>query len=68
MYDQHARERVLEPEDEVLVLLPTTSNKLLAQWQGPYRVLRRVGEVNYKVYMPDKRKRKAILHINMLFT
>ena len=30
-YDQNARERVLEPEDEVLVLLPTTSNKLLAQ-------------------------------------
>ena len=57
---------MLEPEDEVLVLLPTTSNKLLAQWQGPYRVLRRVGEVNYEVYMPDKRKRRAILHINML--
>ena len=65
-YDQNARERVLEPEDEVLVLLPTTSNKLLAQWQGPYRALRRVGEVNYEVYMPDKQKRRAILHINML--
>ena len=33
---------------------------------GPYRVLRRVVEVNYKVYMPDKWKRRAILHINML--
>ena len=55
-YDHNARERVLEPEDEVLVLLPTTSNKLL----------RRVGEVNYEVYMPDRRKRRAILHINML--
>ena len=57
---------MLEPEDEVLVLLPTTSNKLLAQWQGPNCVLRRVGKVNYEVYMPDKRKRRAILHINML--
>ena len=55
---------MLEPEDEVLVLLTTTSNKLLAQWQGPYRVLCRVGEVNYEVYMPDKWKRRAILHIN----
>ena len=54
------------PGQVVLVLLPTTSNKLLAQWLGPYRVLRRVGEVNYKVYMPDKRKRRAVLHINML--
>ena len=65
-YDQNATERVLELEDEVLVLLPTTSNKLLAQWQGPYRILRRVGEVNYEVYMPDQRKRRAIFHINML--
>jgi len=38
-YDQTARERELKPDEEVLVLLPTSSNKLLAQWQGPYRVL-----------------------------
>jgi len=44
---------VLEAGEEVLVLLPTSSNKLLAQWQGPYRVLHRVGKVNYEVYMPD---------------
>ena len=42
-YDQTARERELQPDEEVLVLLPTSSNKLLAQWQGPYRILRRVG-------------------------
>ena len=35
-YDKTARERELEPGEEVLVLLPTSSNKLLAQWQGPY--------------------------------
>jgi len=36
-YDQNARdrERVLE---EVLVMLPTTTNKLFAQYQGPYSV------------------------------
>ena len=65
-YDQNARERELEPDEEVLVLLPTSSNKLLAQWQGPYRVLRRVGEVNYEVYMPDKWKSRVVFHINML--
>jgi len=37
------------------VLLPTSSNKLLAQWQGPYRILRRVGKVDYEVLIPDKR-------------
>ena len=65
-YDQNTRERVLEPGEEVLVLLPTSSNKLLAKWQGPYRVIRRVGEVNYELSMPDKRRRKAIFHVNML--
>lgn len=35
-YDQNARHRVLESGEDVLVLLPTTKNKLLTQWQGPY--------------------------------
>ena len=48
------------------MLLPTTSNKLFAQWQGPYRMLHRVGEANYEVHMPHKRKRKTIFHVNML--
>ena len=60
---ERERERELEPEEEVLVLLPTSSNKLLAQWQGPYCV---VGAVNYEAYMLDKRKRRAVYHINML--
>ena len=29
-------------------------------------MLRRVREVNYEVHMPDKRKRRAVFHINML--
>ena len=41
-YDRNARERELIPGEEVLVLLTTSSNKLLAQWQGPYRVLSRL--------------------------
>jgi len=48
------------------VLLPTSSNKLLAQWQGPYCILRKVGKVDYEVLMPDKRKRKKVFHVNML--
>ena len=30
-YDQNARESELELDDEVFILLPTSSNKLLAQ-------------------------------------
>ena len=31
-YDRNAQEREFQPSDQVLVLLPTTTNKLLAQW------------------------------------
>ena len=45
-YDQNARLRDFAPNDQVLLLLPTTTNKLMASWQGPYRVVRKVGKVN----------------------
>ena len=50
----------------MLVLLPTSTSKLLAQWQGPYKVLRRVGLVNYLIEMTGRRKRRNVFHINML--
>ena len=65
-YDQNARQRELKAGDQVLVLLPTSTHKLLAQWQGPYQVLKKVGEVDYLVDMHDHRKRRRIFHINML--
>ena len=37
-YDRNARLREFEPGDSVLVLLPTSTSKLRAQWQGPYEV------------------------------
>ena len=65
-YDRHARERVLKPGDQVLVLLPTSTNKLLAEWQGPYTVVRRIGQVVYEINMHDRRRRKRLFHVNML--
>ena len=44
----------------MLVLLPTSSSKQLAQWQGPYTIERKVEKVNYEVDMSDRRKRKYI--------
>jgi len=31
---------------QVLVLLPTDRKKLLAQWQGPYTIVKQIGRVN----------------------
>ena len=41
-------------------------NKLLAEWRGPYPVVRKISNVNYEVRMFDCRKKKRIFHINML--
>ena len=64
-YDGNARSRKFNEGDEVLlVMLPTSASKLLAQLQGPYTVTRKVGEVSYEV--DDRRKRRRIFHVNML--
>ena len=65
-YDQKARHRVLQPGQKVMLLLPTSSNKLLAQWQGPFPVLRQVGPVTYEVSHPGKGKASQVYHINLL--
>lgn len=65
-YDVKARLREFNAGDPVLVLLPTSTNKLLAQWQGLYQVLERMGRVTYLVDMYDKKKRQRVFHINML--
>ena len=65
-YDQTARERSFQPGDQVLILLPTTANKLAAEWQGPYRITKRVGEVDYKIHLHDRKKKNRVYHVNML--
>ena len=65
-YDRNARVREFQPGDQILVLLPTATSKLLAQWQGPYEVVKRIGKVDYVIDMHDRRKRKRIFHVNML--
>ena len=62
-YDRTARDTELKPDDKVLVLLPTSTNKLLAQWKGPYKVIRKIGKVNYEIQVAGKKK---VFHANML--
>ena len=62
-YNKKAKPRHLEVGDEVLILLPTESNKLLMQWRGPYIGESRVGASDYRVKMGSKTK---MYHVNML--
>jgi len=65
-YDNKARERSFEPGQRVLLLLPTSENKLLAKWHGPYKVVRKTGSVTYEISMPERGKKKQTFHINLL--
>ena len=62
LVDENAREHQFEPGEQVLVLLPTETSKLLAQWHGRNPVLSRLNAVNYyhEVDMYDKKKRRRI--------
>ena len=48
------------------MLIPTAECKFLAKWQGPYEVVDRVGEVNYRVRQPGRRKPTQLYHVNLL--
>jgi len=65
-YDHNACQRQPSIGDQVQVLLPTDSNKLLAQWQGPYPIIQKTGPVDYCVNMYNHRKRKCVFYVNML--
>lgn len=64
-YDKSAVERRFNPGDEVLILLPSDSKKMSAQWKGPFRVIQRVNDVNYKVSVGGRRG-IVTYHINLL--
>ncbi len=65
LYNRGTRLRQFTPGDKVLVLLPTSSSKLLAKWQGPFVVTRRVGELDYEVKRTDRGDACQIYHLNL---
>ena len=49
--------------DQVLLLLPEKHNKLQLCWQGPYQVLEKVGEADYRIRLKGRDK---LFHANLL--
>ena len=62
-YDKKSSNRVLEPGQEVLLLRHSTENKLLAKWDGPFPVTRKLSAVNYEILTDNGPK---TYHINLL--
>ncbi|XP_071062254.1 uncharacterized protein [Pseudochaenichthys georgianus] len=65
-YDQKAVARLFQPGDKVLVLLPVPGSALSTKFAGPYVVDKKLGETNYVIQTPDRRRPTRVCHINML--
>ena len=65
-YDRKAVSRQFKPGDLVLVLVPVMGSALQPRYSGPYRVERRVNDLNYVVSTPDRRRKETRCHINLL--
>ena len=62
-FNQKAKERSFRVGDKVLVLLPTNQNKLLLQWKGPFEIIEKVRDNDYRIQMEG---RTNLFHANML--
>ncbi|XP_069186398.1 uncharacterized protein [Procambarus clarkii] len=62
-YDKKAEERKFSVGDKALLLLPTSRNKLLLQWKGPFTVVECSHSLNYVLNIDGARKK---YHVNML--
>ena len=58
--------RAFNVGEKVLALLPLPGQPLQSQYSGPFRVIKRVGEVNYVIDTPERRKKRRQLHVNLL--
>lgn len=65
-YDRSARERSFKVDDMVLILLPSSSNKLLARWQGSFPVSEKLSHTTYKVKTGQGHRMNRTFHVNML--
>ncbi|XP_078246884.1 uncharacterized protein LOC144588290 [Pogona vitticeps] len=64
-YDRKARERQFNPGDDVLRLKPIKGNKLQLKWDGPYRVVEKMSDLNY-IIEDEEGSGRRVVHINAL--
>ena len=59
-------QRSLKSGQKVSILLPSVLNTFLAQWKGPFEIIRQVSPVDYIVQVGKNKRSQKPFHINML--
>ncbi len=65
-YDQKAVPRSFQAGDKCIILLPVPGSALQAKFTGPYEIKEKLGDTDYVVDTPDRRRKSRVCHINML--
>ena len=65
-YDKDVEERILHPDQLVLLHIPIQDKPLATDLHGPYQVLEKKGTVYYVISTPDRCNKTLLVHINML--
>lgn len=65
-YNQSYMQRSFDPGQKLLVILPSDDSKLLAKWQGPYKVIKRLGPRIYHVFITGQQYSSKVVNVNLL--
>ncbi|XP_033112261.1 uncharacterized protein LOC117113126 [Anneissia japonica] len=65
-YNKNETLRQFDIGDKVLIFLPQGNSKMDSKWQGPIVITDKLNDVNYEVTLPNNRKSKRVLQVNML--
>ncbi|CAM5137915.1 unnamed protein product [Eretmochelys imbricata] len=65
-YDRTVRARAYATGDLVRVLIPMRKDKLQATWEGPFKVVKQLNEVNYVVELSNRAYHRRVYHVNMM--
>lgn len=65
-YDRGTVRHEFSPGDQVLALTPLVTSPFQATFTGPYIVLEKVSDLNYRVATLGRRKSSQLYHVNLL--
>ena len=62
-FDKYSVKRTFRQGDEIILLLPDSTNKLLTSWQGPYSIISVKYNLNYVINVDENHK---LFQVNLL--